>query len=496
MKNIFIIIIFIFSLILPAFADKTELKNIQEYCQNCIQDETYFAFKEIIKGNASVSMLDKQLLVDKENEKELGSNFIYSDLENCIKIALYKNFDIKIRDSYKEQAYWQNKNALFSVLPNVYYNYDIRKLGGTYLVGGIVSDTTYESPIQSVAIIEWSIFNQGKYFFAVSQSRNTYKANCSLLEYNKDEIIRDTTIAYYNLLEKKMEMRVQVINLYDRLEQLKYTEARYKAGLGTLYDVKRAQSELASAQQDYTSTLNALRLRQAVLANIIGVNVLSSIYPFEISVDRRELVNPNLSIDELYSHALQSREDIKAKLAEINVYRAKRSSNYTDFLPQGKISYQNGQVGTAESGLNPNNSFTFDMNIPLGKNLLLGTITNIKADSALVNAKKLELVKLKRNIKQNIISYYFDSENALKKIQSSKFEVEAAEISLELALSSMKAGDATFIDVISSQNLKVQANINLIKNMIEYNRVQTMLLFETGLISSKSVLKDYQSKFY
>jgi len=60
----------------------------------------------------------------------------------------------------------------------------------------------------------------------------------------------------------------------------------------------------------------------------------------------------------------------------------------------------------------------------------------------------------------------------------------------------MKAGEATFIDVISSQNLKVHANINLIKNMIEYNKSQTKLLFEIGLISPDSVIKGYRQKFY
>ena len=56
--------------------------------------------------------------------------------------------------------------------------------------------------------------------------------------------------------------------------------------------------------------------------------------------------------------------------------------------------------------------------------------------------------------------------------------------------------EATFIDVIASQNLKVQSNINLIKNMIEYNKAQTNLLFEIGLISPKNVLRGYRAKFY
>ena len=67
---------------------------------------------------------------------------------------------------------------------------------------------------------------------------------------------------------------------------------------------------------------------------------------------------------------------------------------------------------------------------------------------------------------------------------------------MDLSLTNMKLGEATFIDVISSQNLKVQSNINLIKNMIEYNKAQTNLLFEIGLLSPKTVLRDYKTKFY
>ena len=127
---------------------------------------------------------------------------------------------------------------------------------------------------------------------------------------------------------------------------------------------------------------------------------------------------------------------------------------------------------------------------------MLGTITQLKADSAVVKQKKLELVTLKRNVKEAIINSYFESEKALNNINASRVEVEAADVSLNLSIANMKAGEATFIDVISSQNLKLQANINLIKNMIEYNKVQTKLLFDIGLISPKNVLKDYVPKYY
>ena len=471
--------------------------NIQEYIDSFEQThtpQTANIFERIIKGSATVSAIEKQAVIDEEISNELNSNFIYTDLETCLKLAMKDNFDIKINTAYKKQYYWLYRNSQFQLLPNLYYNYSIQDLQGQYLVGGILSAKVHEVPIQSIFGFEWSTINQGKYFFLVAQNKNIFKSSLYELEFTKEKIVRDVVLAYYDTLEKKLEIEVQKINLYDRLEQLKYTVGRFETGIGTLYDVKRAQAELARAQQEYLNTLYSLRLRQAYLANVMGVDVFASIYPFEVSVDMRNLLPSELSLEDLYKFALNGREDIRAKKHEIKAYKAQRSSNYTDFIPDIVVSYRNGLVGTKRRGLRGQNSIAMDINIPLGKNVLMGTITQIKSDTALVRAKKLELIDLQRNVKENIINYYYQSANALKKVEASKIETEAANLSLDLSLTNMKAGEATFIDVIASQNLKVQSNINLIKNMIEYNRAQTNLLFEVGLLSPKHVLKGYRTK--
>lgn len=489
-----ILVLFLFFLFqIPVFAGISEY--IESFSQ-CCENESYTALKNAIKGGAVISDIEKQFIIDTEISTELNSRFIYTDLENCIKIALEGNYDIQIQDARRLEAYWLNKNAQFQLLPEIFYNFDIQNLEGQYLVGGIVATTTHEVPIQSFVIAEWSTINQGKYFFYLAQTRNLLKSSRANLEFTKDEIILNTVINYYDTLAKKLEIEVQKINLYDRVEQLKYTQGRFEAGIGTLYDVKRALAEVAGAEQDYTRTINSFRLQQASLANVLGVDILDAIYPFEIKVETRQLINPDYSIDDLYKQALVSREDIKAKKAEIDAYRAMRTANYADVIPAVTLSYQNGYVGTKKAGMYPHNSITLDVRASLGKNMLMGTVTKIKADSAVVKQKKLELINLERQIKEDILTSYYDSLNALKKIEAAKIEVEAANTSLDLSLTNMKAGEATFIDVIASQNLKVKSNLNLIKNMIEYNKAQTKLLFDIGVISPKNVLKDYKTKFY
>ncbi len=489
------IIIVIIILILFQLPIQAGVKEYIESYAMYFDNQSYKFISDGLKGRKTLSDVQKYEILDYELEEELGIKFVYIDLHECIKLALEGNYDIKINDAAVLNAFWLHKNALVQILPELFYNYNISNLTGKYLIGGILAASEHEVPIQSFFFMEWSTINQGKYFFYAAAAKNILKAARYNLEYTKDETVLNTVNAYYDLLSSKMQIEVQKINLYDRVEQLKYTEGRFEAGIGTLYDVKRAQAEVAGAQQEYTTTINTFRLEQAKLANVIGIDIFIPLYPYEIEVDERKLVNDDFDLDRLYKQALESREDLKAKIAEINVYRANRSMNYTDIIPSINIAYQNGHVGTKNIGLSPSNTITLDIRAPLGKNILAGTITKIKADSIAVKQKKLELENLKRRIKEDILNSYYDSSNALKKIEAAKVEVEAADVSLDLSLENMKAGDATFLDVIASQNLKVKSNLNLIKNMIEYNKAQTKLLFDTGVISPLNVLKDYKTRY-
>lgn len=490
MRIIFLFII----LFINANAVFAEIVDYIDMYTTTSQSEIYKTFSSIFKGSAFVTNEEKQNLIDKEISSELGTSFIYTDLVECINTALGENFDIKIQREMKNEAFWLYRNSLYKLLPNLYYDFNITNLGGTFLVGGILPTTIHEVPIQSIFAFEWSTIDQGRYFFQRAITKNNLKLMNANLEYSREEIILNTALTYYDTLQKKLEIEVQKINLYDRLEQLKYTTARFDSGLGTLYDVKRAEAELAGAEQAYNETLNSLRLYQAALANITGIEVLDALYPFEVEVVDRCLIDSSFDIESLYEQSLTSRQDIIAKKAEVELYRAKRSMNYSDIIPAVSVSYQNGYVGTKRLGLFANNRITLDVKAYVGKNVLMGTITQLKADSAVVNQKKLELINLKREIKEKILNAYYNSENALKKIEAAKREVEAADISLNLSLASMKAGQATFIDVIESQNIKVQANLNLISNMIEYNKAQVKLLFEVGLLSPKNLFKDYKRR--
>ena len=57
-------------------------------------------------------------------------------------------------------------------------------------------------------------------------------------------------------------------------------------------------------------------------------------------------------------------------------------------------------------------------------------------------------------------------------------------------------GQNTFIDVLTSQTEKTSARQELLRSIIEYNKAQAQLLFDTGLITPKSLLVNYKGMQY
>ena len=91
-----------------------------------------------------------------------------------------------------------------------------------------------------------------------------------------------------------------------------------------------------------------------------------------------------------------------------------------------------------------------------------------------------------------IVSSYYSSKTALEKVEANKKQVAAADEGLKCSLIGFDVGENTFIDVLTSQTEKTTARQQLIRSVIEYNKAQAQMLFDTGTISPKTLLQNYQ----
>ena len=481
MKKLLFLFIFLYLFVLPASAEND--KTIWEYSKDDFLNESLF-------GENSFFVSKKQEMIDKELEKLLNIKLVPVSLEECLKLAVLNNYEIKEKTETVKSNKWNLKNAYTQFLPEVQYDFILQRLSGVYVVGGIVPINVNETPIQSTFEASWDAFNRGKAFFVTSQRRSLYKASVLNQKFTREQVILNTSKCYYELLRNKAEVDIYATNVIDRKTQYDMTKTRYEIGVGTKFDIYRAEAELAKAKQQYITAFNAIRITQAKLANLTGIDVLVPLYPKDNIIQEKKLSDIDTEI--LIKWSRSSRKDLLAIKKQIDALRAERSSIYTDFIPNINLDYQYAYNGTEREGLYPSHSFTVTLIAPLGKKFGIDTLTKIKAQSAAIKSAELNLEQKTRNVAQDIITSKQNSASAFERIESSKKEVFAAEKSLENSMVLMNTGLASFIDVIQTQALKVNAQVGLAENITDYNIAQVQILFDAGIISIDGVLNGIQ----
>lgn len=469
---------------LPGFCESEEEGLIWNYRSD--------RFLESLKEGNGIFDETTQRDLDRQIKEGLDINLLPVDLETCLCVALKNNYDIKIAKTNAQEAKWLYARAAADLLPDFYYRYRIQALNGEFLVGDILPRVIRQNPIYSGITVDYPLGN-GTVFYDMASRSNLYKSQKHNVKYTQSELLLNTTLYYYELLESKLNIEVLLSNLRDRHEQLKLMQARYQIGIGSKYDILRADAQYADAKQELITALNTLRLKQAKLANIMGIEVTLTLYPFEHGAQARELIDKKNNIDCLYNVALQSREDIKTKRAQIRSLVNLKNKNYADFFPYIDLTYEFAKVGvTGNQSLRTNHTWSLNVTVPLGKKMGVGTITQKNADLAKIKTARYELTNLERQVKESIVGSYYSSRTALERIEANKKQVLAADEGLKFSLIGFDVGENTFIDVLTSQTEKTQARQQLISSIIAYNKAQAQMLFDTGIISPRTLLLNYK----
>ncbi len=412
-------------------------------------------------------------------------------LDECIGTALLNNFNIKVAHSDYISSKWLHKNALAQFLPEVSFQGYSIYYKGHVLVGGVVPDTVEELALSGSLNVAHDLTKGGEQIFEAKARKFKARADLNNLDFTKDEIILETSRKYYELLRAKISIEIQLKNLYERTAQLKLTQNLMEAGLGTRFDVVRSKSEQALAEQNLIKFLEQFRTAQAALANIMGIEVSTSLFPIENEVKPFILVDETLTPEDLFKVAEFSRDDVKTAENNIKTLKEQKYKVYTEFIPKPRILYQGQFQGTARAGVYSNNVLGAYLDVPIGSRLGVGTITKANSIQAQIDSASYNLEQLLRTIKENIISDYYSAELLKERIEIAKKQVTYATDSVKLAELRLDAGEGILIDVIQAQTIKNNARIELLSTIVDYNINQIQLLYDNGTISYENITKNY-----
>ena len=424
-------------------------------------------------------------------------------LNDALAISMEKNFDIKIFGQKAEKNKWDYYASIADFLPNIDLEQGVQKNIGEFVVSGIIPDSVKETAVQLNFYYDYTI-SASKYF-NLQIARNQYKSQKKILEFTKEEVLKNSTIQYYELLESKRKIEILKTNLKQIKEQLRINTEKQTAGIGTKFDVLRAQADLARANQELTLANDVYRFNQAKLANIIGLSVFIQLVPDDKDIKIKEIFKDCFDIDKAKDMAISNRQDLQAAKFDIEAARQKRNKLYANYLPDIALFGISSEQGVVGNKVAPNHQFGVFVGWDLkyryynqvsyfaGQGLGLIGYADIKSKTAELNESKLTYIKKSRNIEENLVRTFFNTVASRSLIDSTWAEVQAASESRNISVIRLKAGIGTFIDVLQAQSSYTTAKINHVAAVLGYNKSQVELLFEMGVISVNNILEGFNS---
>jgi len=182
--------------------------------------------------------------------------------------ALRERPEIKLSDLGIQSAKKEVGIAASKLLPQVSLVATYQRQGDELQVAGSPFIPTHDWSVTGVA--QWNIWDWGKAWWGVEQSRaNVFQAQCAL-EQVKDTVKLDVQSAALTVTEASKNVQVAETAVGQAEEDARINEERFKGQVATTTDVLDSLTRLTQAKINYYRALSDFNIAKARLQRAIG----------------------------------------------------------------------------------------------------------------------------------------------------------------------------------------------------------------------------------
>jgi OMF family outer membrane factor len=291
------------------------------------------------------------------------------------------------------------------------------------------------------------------------------------------ELRLNVTEAYYNLQQADEEVRIAQSSVESSQKSLTDAQALERAGVGTRFDVIRAEVQLANSQQELNQAISQQQITRRQLAQLLSL-------PQSLNIVAGDPVAPvedwSLSLEESIVLAYKNRAELEQQLVQRDISEFQRRAALANLGPQvdlfGNYQYswvnQGGDVLLSTSGDSTTRQGALAFGARMQWNLYDGGASSARARQ---QKKNMEIAETRFANQRNQVR--FEVEQAFFNLQSNRSNIETAQVALEQAKESLRlarlrfqAGVGTQTDVLDADTELTRAEANLVRAILGYNR--------------------------
>ena len=314
----------------------------------------------------------------------------------------------------------------------------------------------------------YDIYNGGFRGANISAARKQLRSSELNLESIVEESRFETSRDYYSLQNSDAQVEIQEAAVEDAQQTLKDAQLLERAGLGTRFDVLRAEVELAQAQQRLSTAIANQNIARRQLAETLSISHDTEL----ATADKIEEAGIwELSLPESIVQAFKNRAELEQLLLQREIADNQRTIALSEVRPRVSANASYALGNDFE-----NDDIDFNDNYQLGLNLQWRLFDGGAARASARQAEKdgeiaeTQFADQRNQIRFNVEQAFYGLESNQRNITTATKEVELAEESLRLARLRFQAGVGTQTDVIDAQTQLTTARGNLLSSIIDYNQ--------------------------
>jgi outer membrane protein TolC len=355
----------------------------------------------------------------------------------------------------------------------------LRTQGSPLLIGEAPRvGTSTSTDVQGTLEATYSLANAGRDAGRIRAAQEQVNFDRLDLLRVEQKLRGDVLTAYYDLQEAGSAVIINNAAVTDATRSLSDAQLQEKAGVGTKFDILRAQVQLATANQDLTRSQGQQQTSQKKIAQLLSVNENTE---YKAADAVKELGTWNYSLEDSLVVAFKNRPELKQQLVRRSV--SEQQQLIASAADSAQVSlfanYTLGKVISATTPLQDN----YSAGARLSWNFWDGGAAGSRSNQEKVNQEIAEnqFTTTRNQIRFEIEQAYNSLGTNKKNIITSTQALKQAEESLKLARLRFQAGVGTQTDVIQAQTELARARGNRITAIISYNRSLSILRTATVL---------------
>ncbi|BBA78835.1 outer membrane efflux protein [cyanobacterium endosymbiont of Rhopalodia gibberula] len=398
-------------------------------------------------------------------------------LDQAISLALHNNRELQASRIELEERRARLKVEQADLFPTidigasaVRFRNDRVFGGGTNQLGNLIPEETSAetfTDLRALATLNYIIYSGGERSAQITRAQREVRNQELEVERISEQTRFESTDRYYRLQNADAQVAIAQAAVEDANQSLRDARLLEQAGLGTRFDVLRAEGDLATANQGLTRAIAEQRTARRSLAEFLSVGQHIQLTAVdEIS----EAGTWTMTLDETIVRAYKNRAELEQQLVRREISQQDRDIALSEIRPQVSFLAEYDARDNLDDGVPVLMDWTFEARVRWrifdgGKAFARARRAERNIDLANTN-----FAKQRNAIRLEVEEAYYNLIANRENITSTRKNVEIFTEALRLARLRFQAGVGTQTDVIDAQRDLTDARGRFLQAVIGYNQ--------------------------